>query len=182
MNDGDPGLVRRHLDLLLHGYGYNLYNQANRARADDLLVRERAASALSTAATRLRDLAGAYQQCCVPASTRENPFPPAERLAALKQLQALSTSASTLASRVRGMSAPTRDRVWARFRRELDTLETLLSFDERLILEADAVAEHVDKLVAEEWTEQQGAPVRALLRAVEQVATERERFLSAGVA
>jgi hypothetical protein len=37
----DP--VIQQLQLLLTGYGYNFYNSVNQARADDLLVRERAA-------------------------------------------------------------------------------------------------------------------------------------------
>ena len=43
----DP--VVQQLQLLLTGYGYNFYNSTNQARADDILVRERASYHLAQA-------------------------------------------------------------------------------------------------------------------------------------
>src|SRR5207244_4416428 len=101
---------------------------ANRARADDLLVRGRAAGALGEAANRLARLAADYHARCVPPSTREQPFPPAENLARLRDLEGLREEASLLGARIRGMSVPASDRTWARFRDERQTLDTLLNF------------------------------------------------------
>jgi len=44
------------LQLLLTGYGYNFYNKTNQARADDLLVRERASNFLAQTVDRLAQL------------------------------------------------------------------------------------------------------------------------------
>ena len=74
MSDAGPSnpLVQQ-LDLLLNGRGFNYYKAENRARADDLLVRERAAGALSAAIGTLSSLHGAYYRQYIPAPSRENP-------------------------------------------------------------------------------------------------------------
>ena len=74
----DP--IIQQLQLLLTGYGYNFYSATNQARADDLLVRERASYFLAQAVDMLANLRGAYQRRFVPPLTRENPLPPAEAL------------------------------------------------------------------------------------------------------
>jgi hypothetical protein len=68
--------VVQQLQLLLTGYGYNFYSAKNQARADDLLVRERASYHLAQAADMLTNLRGAYQRLYIPPLTRANPDPP----------------------------------------------------------------------------------------------------------
>ena len=60
----DRNWLAQQLDLLLTGYGYNLYNDANRARADDLLVRQRAGGLLGEAANQLGRLAKKRSRIC----------------------------------------------------------------------------------------------------------------------
>ena len=71
----DP--VIQQLQLLLTGYGYNFYNSVNQARADDLLVRERASYHLAQAVDMLARLRGEYMRRFIPPLTRANPDPPA---------------------------------------------------------------------------------------------------------
>jgi hypothetical protein len=173
----DPNFVIQQLQLLLTAYGYNLYNTANRARADDLLVRERAAGALGDTANQLARVAADYVARCLPPSTREQPFPPPEQTALLRELERLRGEASLLSSQIRGMSVPGQDRTWRRFREETETLHQLLGFDYRLICEAEAAQRHVASLTAETWNTDQASQVRSLLQSIEQVAREREQLL-----
>jgi hypothetical protein len=82
----DP--VIQQLQLLLTGYGYNFYNATNQARADDLLVRERASYHLGQAIDMLAHLQGDYQRRFIPPLTRANPDPPAEALAQTSEIGA----------------------------------------------------------------------------------------------
>ena len=175
----DPGFIAQQLNLLLTAGGYNLYNSENRARADDLLVREQACAALGQAANRLSKLAADYNQRFIPPSTREQPFPPADKMAQLRDLKALFDEVSLLSSRIRGMSVPTQDKVWAKFRREADMLHRLLSFDYQLISQARALDEWVEPLTVEAWTPAHPTELRRHLHELEMLAREREKFLVA---
>ena len=76
-----PGnLVVQQLDLLLSGYGFNYYKAENRARADDLLIRQQAAGSLSQAVSALSSLHSSYRLRYLPPPSRDNPFPPREEL------------------------------------------------------------------------------------------------------
>src|SRR4030088_3402881 len=78
----DP--VVQQLQLLLTGYGYNFYNNSNQARADDLLVRERASYFLSQAVSMLAQLRSDYSMRFIPPLTRANPDPPQKAMARLR--------------------------------------------------------------------------------------------------
>ena len=81
MSDGraSDNPVVRQLQLLTTGWGYNFYNETpHKARADDLLVREKAAHYLGEATSTLAGLEVAYRHQFIPAATRDQPFPPAE--------------------------------------------------------------------------------------------------------
>jgi hypothetical protein len=169
--------VKQQLQLLLSAYGYNLYNSVNRARADDLLVRERAGEWLSQAVDLLTRLGTDYHARFVPPSTREQPFPPADKLAALKEIQALRDDISRLGSRIRGMSVPTADQTWAKYRDEHEMLSKLLLDDYHLIAQAESVWQSVQALTAEEWGGAHGAEIRIRLQDVEQTARDRARLL-----
>ena len=173
----DKNWLAQQLDLLLTGHGYNLYNDANRARADDLLVRQHACGFLGEAANHLGRLATDYTATRLPPSTRDHPFPTAAELAPLKQLQALRSEVSTFASRIRGLSVPTQDRVWERFRAESTTLEFLLSSDYQLITGADKIQKTVQSASAANWSDEVCAEIQAGLQELDQLARERERFL-----
>jgi len=173
----DKNWLTQQLNLMLTGYGYNLYNNANRARADDLLVRQHASGLLGEAADLLGRMASDYTAHRLPPSTRDHPFPTAADMAPLNDLQKLRTEVSTLSSRIRGLSVPTQDRVWERFRNEATTLHYLLSSDYQLISSADSVLAAVRGVTAMTWNEESYGRIRAEMDALEAAAREREQFL-----
>jgi hypothetical protein len=171
----DP--VMQQLELLLTGYGYNFYSATNQARSDDILVRERASYFLGQAIDLLSTLRGNYQRRYVPPLTRENPFPSAEAMAQLREMEELQQDVSRLESRIRGMSVPTQDRIWWRFRQEQALLSQLLNFDLLLIRGSEQIHQFVEQLNPESWHAYGSGRLRALIQQLTQTANERERFL-----
>ncbi len=165
------------LQLLLTGYGYNFYNATNQARSDDLLVRERASYFLGQSVTLLSNLRGAYQRRFIPPLTRDNPFPPQEVMAQLRAMEELQQAISSLGAHIRGMSVPTQDRIWWRFRQEHPLLTQLLSFDLRLVRESEQIYQYATQLTAENWQSFGSMSLHAQLQSLTQTANERERFL-----
>src|SRR5207248_52959 len=103
--------IVQQLQLLLTGYGYNFYNRANQARADDLLVRERASYFLAQAVALLTQLRGDYFTRFIPPLTRANPDPPQEAMAQMREIEAVQQALAQIESHIRGMSVPTQDRI-----------------------------------------------------------------------
>ena len=169
--------VTQQLQLLLTGYGYNFYNSTNQARADDLLVRERASYHLAQAAAMLANLRSEYQVRFIPPLTRANPDPPQEAMAQIRQMEAVQQELSAIESHIRGMSVPTQDRIWQRFRQEQGLLEQLLNFDLTLVRACEQVYQYVAQLVPEDWNSQGSSQLRHLLHQVKQVARDREHLL-----
>src|SRR5256886_10336581 len=127
----DP--VIQQLQLLLTGYGYNFYNSVNQARADDLLVRERASYHLAQAVDMLAILRGEYMRRFIPPLTRANPDPPQEAMAQVREIEAAQQALSDVETAIRGMAVPSQDRSWVRFRQEEPLLLQPLQFDLRLV-------------------------------------------------
>lgn len=173
-----PDAVRHQLQLLLTGYGYNLYEDKNRTRADDLLVRGQAAGALSEAANALRNLRTEYHRRFVPPLTRENPDPPRERLDQLAEMARLGQRLSDVEVAIRSMPVPTQDRVWERFRREQTLLSELLLQDYNLIAPCYAVRDQALALTADTWTAESAAEVARQTGQIESAVRARSGFLS----
>jgi hypothetical protein len=170
-------LLIQQLQLLLTGYGYNFYNQANQARADDLLVRERASYFLAHAVERLAQIRGEYFTRFVPTPTRDNPYPPAEALAQLRAIESVQQSIAALESHIRGMSVPTQDRIWWRFRQEQALLQQLLTFDLTLIRSSETIYQSVEQITAESWNSQGSSSLQPMIQQLTRSVQERERFL-----
>jgi len=149
--------IRHSLSLLLNAYGYNLYDKKNRARADDLLVREKTAGALSDASNALGALRTAYRRRFVPPPTREQPEAAPEHLARLQEIAELQQRISTLETRVRSASAPTQDSVWEHFRREQTLLNQLLLADYNLIAPASDLRDRILPLTPVDWNDETAA-------------------------
>ena len=171
----DP-LVQQ-LQLLLTGYGYNFYNTTNEARSDDILVRERASYFLGQAVTLLSTLRGDYQRRFIPPLTRENPFPSPEKMAQLREIEEVQQEVSRLEAHIRGMSVPTQDRTWWRFRQEQPLLTQLLSFDLQLVRGSEQLYQFATQVTPEGWNVYSAGILRSQVQQLTQVANERERFL-----
>jgi len=148
----------------------DVYTAKGRLRSDDLLVRERVARSLAEAAARLRDLASQWRADRVPPSTRENPFPPAEAMAPLRQADRLGKDIDNVATAVRGLPLLPADKVWDRVRHV--GLDELLQFDWALVSEADALAGQL-AAVADLAAVDQAAVKQQLSRLTEAIADRR---------
>ncbi len=171
----DP-LVQQ-LQLLLSGYSYNFYNKANQARADDLLVRERASHFLSQAIATLAQLRNDYYTRFIPPLTRANPDPPQEAMARIREIEAAQQALSQLEAHIRGMSVPTQDRIWWRFRQEQALLTQLLNFDLSLVRNSEQIYQYVAQLTPEQWNSQGSGLLRQMTQQLTRLGQERERLL-----
>ena len=171
------GAIRQQLSLLLSAYGYNLYDDKNRMRADDVLVRGQAAGALGEAAGRLATLRTEYRRRFIPASTREQPYPPADRLARLGEMARLQERVADLETRIRAMPAPTSDRVWERLRHEETTLAELLAHDYGLIQPCYELRDMAQALTVETWTGEADARLDGIMGRIEEAIRARSTFL-----
>jgi hypothetical protein len=165
------------LQLLLSGYGYNFYNKANQARADDMLVRERASYYLANAVSVLAQLRSDYSTRFIPPLTRANPDPPAEAMAQIHEIEARQQAISQIEAHIRGMAVPTQDKIWWRFRQEQALLMQLLEFDVRLVSSSEQLYQYVAQLTSESWNSQASGLLRQLTQQLGSLAQERERFL-----
>jgi hypothetical protein len=150
----------------------DVYTAKGRLRADDLLVRERVARSLAQASARLRELASQWRADRVPPSTRENPFPPAEVMAPLRQADRLGKDIDNVATAVRGLPLLPEDKVWDRVRRL--GLDELLAFDWALVSEADALAEQLAAVT--ELSAIDHAAAAQQLRLLSEAIADRRRY------
>lgn len=169
--------VSRDLSLMLSAYGYNLYNDRNRMRADDLLVRQQAAAALADAANALRTLRTDYRRRFIPPPTREQPEPPRDRLDQLSAMTRLQDRLADLETRVRSMAVPPTDKVWERFRREQMLLAELLTHDYNLIAPSRELRDAAQALTADTWSDDSAAALDRLAGQIEQAIRARSTFL-----
>lgn len=166
------------IELLLTGYGYNFYDKKNMARADDLLVRQKAGSSVADAAQSLASLEVEFQRHYVRSATRDNPYPPAEVMDKLRDIKLLRQQVSDLEGKIRGMPVPTQDRTWWRFRDEQTLLNQLLSFDYELLRQTEQLYQWVRGLTPESWNNGPGrSGFDAPMQQLEQVVRDRQRFL-----
>jgi hypothetical protein len=151
----------------------DVYSAKGRLRADDLLVRERVGRALADATARLRELAGQWRADRVPPSTRENPFPPAEAMAPLRQAERLGREIDEVATALRGLPLLPADKVWDRVRR--GGLDELLQFDWALVGEADELADMLAS--AADLAAVDAAAVTRRVRRLADVIADRRRYV-----
>lgn len=171
----DP--VVQQLQLLLSGYGYNFYSRVNQARADDLLVRQRAGYFLTEAINMLVKLRSDYQRRFIPPLTRANPDPPQEALAQVREIDAVRQELSSAETTIRGMSTPAQDRIWWRFRQEQALLSQLFSFDLSLVRASEQIFQYVSQLTPDGWNAQGSTPLRQLIQRLVQTSQARDQFL-----
>jgi len=129
----DAGALRQIATNLFYGWGYNFYRLENQLRADDQMVREKAASLLGGAMAGVCSAESAYRTEFLPAPTRAKPFPDAEAVAAAQRLERLAKAIGALEATIHQQPVPENDRMTQRYRQEAPTLQKLIDFDERLV-------------------------------------------------
>lgn len=169
--------IRRQLDLLMNAYGYNLYEKKNRARADDLIVRETAAGALSAAANSLRTLRTEYRRKFVPPLTRDSPEPSRTHLDRLAQIASMQERVAGLETRIRSMPVPVQDRAWEKFRGEHQLLNDLLLRDYNLITPCQKLRDQLHTVKVEAWGDEATADAEAFIDQIDNAIRSRADFL-----
>jgi hypothetical protein len=129
----DAGALKQIAVNLFYGWGYNFYRAENQLRADDQLVRSKAASLLGIAAACISEAESAYRREFLPPPTRAKPFPDAEAIAGAQRLERLGREISLLEQLIHQQPAPENDRMTQRYRNEAQTLQTLIEHDEQLV-------------------------------------------------
>lgn len=129
----DAGALKQIAINLFYGWGYNFYRTENQLRADDQLVRSKAASLLGYAVTSVSEAESAYRREFLPPPTRAKPFPDAEAVAGAQRLERLEREISGVEQFIQQQPVPENDRMTQRYRKEAQTLQTLIGHDEQLV-------------------------------------------------
>lgn len=151
----------------------DVYSEKGRLRSDDQLIRQRVNRGLTEATAKIRELVSGWRRDRVPASTREQPFPPAEVMEPIRRAERLIRAIDDVAVQVKGLPVLNQDKVWDRVRRV--GLEDLLQFDWTLVGESDELARDLDQVGELDAIDVAG--VEARLRKIRDIIGERQRYL-----
>jgi len=128
---------------LFYGWGYNFYKVENQLRADDQMIRSKAAWLLGEAATALSVAESDYRREFLPAPTRAKPFPDAEAVASAQNLERLHRELISLEQFIQQLPVPGNDRMTQRYRLEAPTLANLIHFDSLLVGQCELMRKSV---------------------------------------
>jgi hypothetical protein len=129
----DAGALQQIATNLFYGWGYNFYRKENQLRADDQMIRSKAASLLGEAMAGVCAAESDYRREYLPAPTRAKPFPDAEAVASAQKLERLAKTIGAVEAQLQHQPVPENDRMTQRYRQEAPTLAKLIAFDERLV-------------------------------------------------
>ena len=173
----DAGPLKQVAINLFYGWGYNFYRAENQLRADDQLIRAKAASLLGQAHASLDGAEQTFRRERLPTPTREKPFPDAAALQDVQALERLRGCFGALVSRLHALPAPENDRMTQRYRHEAETLEDLCACDEQLIGQSETLRLMVQGQTPD-WTLANRAAIEAGLTAIEETIRRRQAILS----
>lgn len=128
---------------LFYGWGYNFYKVENQLRADDQMVRSKAAWLLGEAATAVCTAESDYRREFLPAPTRAKPFPDAEAVASAQKLERLHREIVAIEQFIHQLPAPENDRMTQRYRLEAPTLAALIRSDSLLVGQCELMRKSV---------------------------------------
>ena len=129
----DAGVLRQIATNLFYGWGYNFYRQENQLRADDQMIRSKAASLLGEAMASVAAAESEYRREYLPPPSRAKPFPDAEAVASAQKLERLAKNIGAVEAALQHQPVPENDRMTQRYRHEAPTLAKLIEHDERLV-------------------------------------------------
>jgi hypothetical protein len=129
----DAGALQQIAVNLFHGWGYNFYRAENQLRADDQLVRSKAAWLLGVAMAAVDAAESAYRREYLPAPSRAKPYPDATAVASAQSLERLARAIGAVESSIEHQPVPENDRMTQRFRQEAATLQVLIDCDQQLV-------------------------------------------------
>lgn len=140
----DAGALEQIAINLFHGWGYNFYRTANQLRADDQLIRSKAAALLGQAMASVCDAESEYRREFLPPPTRAKPFPDAAAVADAQKLERLAKAIGAVEAFLHHQPVPENDRMTQRFRQEEPTLRALIACDQKLVGQCELVRQSVD--------------------------------------
>ncbi len=129
----DAGAIRRLVENLYQGWGYNAYRKENQLRADDLLIRGKISDLLAELRRRWHEREMSWRDEHLPPPSRQFPVPDATAVQAAKSMESIQKQVEAFESLVRTAPVPENDRVWQRHRNETDTLAKLLDCDNAMM-------------------------------------------------
>jgi hypothetical protein len=140
----DAGALRQIATNLFYGWGYNFYRVENQLRADDQLVRSKAASLLGIAMASVEAAESGYRREFLPAPSRAKPSPDPAAIAAAQRFERLARGIGALEAAIHQQPVPENDRMTQRYRQEAATLGVLMEHDERLVGQCDLMRSMVE--------------------------------------
>ncbi len=140
----DAGALRQVATNLFYGCGYNFYRIENQLRADDQLVRSKAASLLGVAMASVEMAESEYRREFLPSPSRAKPFPDPAAVTAAQRLERLAQGIGALEASIQQQAVPGNDRMTQRYRQESGTLKVLIEHDELLLGQCDLMRSMVD--------------------------------------
>ena len=162
----DAGVVRGIANTLFLGWGYNFYRLENQLRADDQLVRAKAAWLLGHAAAAVQAAESDLRRETLPPPTRANPYPDPAAVANVQALERLARDVVALEGKLHALPTPEQDLMSLRFRQETETLNRLIDSDEQLVGQSELLRSMLDGR-AGAWILANIADLRAGLAAIQ---------------
>jgi hypothetical protein len=141
----DAGALRQVATNLFYGWGYNFYRVENQLRADDQLVRAKAAWLLGIAMAGVDAAESEYRREFLPAPSRAKPFPDSAAVTAAQRLERLARAIGALEAAIHQQPVPENDRMTQRYRKEAPTLKELIEHDQQLVGQCELLRSMVDK-------------------------------------
>jgi hypothetical protein len=135
----DEGELSRVAINLFYGWGYNFYRKENQLRADDQLVRSKAAWLLGLAQADVARAESDYRLTVIAPPSRAHPFPDPAAVAVAQAIERVGRSIGALIGRIEAQPVPETDRMTQRYRQEATTLVALGRQDERLVGQCQAL-------------------------------------------
>ncbi|MDA8093562.1 MAG: hypothetical protein M0T84_06535 [Betaproteobacteria bacterium] len=171
----EAGSVRKLVENLFYGWGYNAYREENKLRADDALIRNELSGLLGQSRDAVRRLEMAWRRERLPPPSREHPFPDKAAMEVARALERQQKAIEEIETSIRNAAVPENDRVWQRHRNERIVLEKLRDADLRL---AEAVVTMVSDIALRCESTNASDPVPQLrAEAVKEALEERGRAL-----
>jgi hypothetical protein len=172
----DAGALRQIATNLFNGWGYNFYRKENQLRADDQMIRSKAASLLGEAMASVCSAESDYRREFLPAPTRAKPFPDAEAVASAQKLERLAKAIGAVEAQLQHQPVPENDRMTQRYRHEAPTLAKLMEFDERLVGQCELLRKAASSADAPAILKSE-ADLEAGLDAIKETLRNREQVL-----
>jgi hypothetical protein len=140
----DAGLLKQVAVNLFYGWGYNFYRKENQLRADDHLVRAKAAWLLGLARSAVDVAEQAFRRERIPPPSRANPYPDPKAVADCQALERFGGAIGQVSGRLHAQPTPENDRITQRYRSEMNSLQRLAASDESLIGQCELLKSAVE--------------------------------------